>query len=58
LRSPGRTRCDVSAGSLAAAPSGKGLVGIAAFLALWQLGRLLQVPMLQADVPSPLDVLV
>jgi NitT/TauT family transport system permease protein len=35
----------------------QGLAGIVAFLALWQLGRLLQLPMLK-HVPSPFDVLV
>jgi NitT/TauT family transport system permease protein len=33
----------------------QGLAGIAVFLALWQLGRVLRVPMLK-HVPSPLDV--
>ena len=35
----------------------QGLAGIALFLALWQLGSVLRVPMLR-HVPSPLDVLV
>jgi sulfonate transport system permease protein len=33
----------------------QGLAGIAVFLALWQLGRVLRLPMLR-HVPSPLDV--
>lgn len=35
----------------------QGLVGIAVFVALWQLGRVLRLPMLK-HVPSPVDVLV